>query len=296
MPRPIGWLGAPDGRLAGGESRCAERHPSRLAARVLHPRVARDVTRGVGEEGASRVAEERRERGELGDDEWWERAHAAREIAEHERRGERVVERPMRGVGHDRRVGRKSLQRIRGRRRQQDRCEIGRVEPRRIRGKAVPLEECEVEPHVVADDPGDLAVPAGEGDERGNGLRRRGRPDEIAVVKTGKTGDRGRQRAARIGERDEALADRDRAVGTEADADCADLDDPLRSGVVTGRLEVDRDQLALHAPRSSRRAGGRSSCHPRRVTVSVRLAPHLPHTRACVGTRRPGSSGSASSR
>src|SRR5439155_5951242 len=33
-PRPVGWLGAPDGRLAGGESRSAARHPSRLLSPV----------------------------------------------------------------------------------------------------------------------------------------------------------------------------------------------------------------------------------------------------------------------
>jgi hypothetical protein len=107
---------------------------------------------------------------------------------------------------------------------------------------------------------------AGEG---GDGGLAGGSAREILVRDPRQPPDRRRERTLGIGERKKALPEFDRAVPREADAHRTDLDDPLALGLVAGRLEVDRDELAFQpfADLAAEQAVGRRAvCAPRKST------------------------------
>jgi hypothetical protein len=83
---------------------------------------------------------------------------------------------------------------------------------------------------------------AGEGGYRLLAARR---ADEVSVLNAGEPGDRRRERPAWIGERLEPVTERDLATSSEAYPNGAYLDDALTLSVVTGGLDVDRDELAF---------------------------------------------------
>src|SRR5438094_4411024 len=76
LPQRAGRQGLRAIRQAGEKGPASTRGtPRSLVARgVICPRIARGVARGVGEEGGGGVAEERRERCDLGEDERRQRA------------------------------------------------------------------------------------------------------------------------------------------------------------------------------------------------------------------------------
>src|SRR5439155_12561959 len=85
---------------------------------------------------------------------------------------------------------------------------------------------------------------AGEDRESRDRVLDRGRADQVLVTDPGEPGDRRPDVATRIDERREPLP-RLGAVGGEANAHRADLDDPIRLRIESRRLQVDRDEL-LH--------------------------------------------------
>ncbi len=146
----------------------------------------------------------------------------------------------MGGRRHDAVVGRETLQRVRGRRGQEHRCEVCGVEALRVGREAVPLEKGEIEVDVMPDE--DRI--AGEGSETRDRGFDGGRVAEVRIADPGQPRDRRPDVAAWIDERTEALA-RIGALGREPDAYGADLDDPIRLRIEPRRFQVDRDEL-LH--------------------------------------------------
>ena len=223
-----------------GSSRGAESCPTRVVDPCPFRRRGRRVAEELGRGGAYQLGERR----DLGEDERRQGASDAREMTEHERGGDRVVERSMRGVGQDRRVGGEPLERVARSGRQQDRRELGGVEAVGARSQSGTLEERGVEADVVTDQ-ARRSIAEGERAERRHRDLGSRRAHEVVVADPGEAHDRRRERAARIDEGHEPLAEDDAAFLVEPDADRSDLDDPLALGFVSGRFDVDGDEVPV---------------------------------------------------
>ena len=171
----------------------------------------------------------------------------------------------MCSIGCDRRIGGKALERVGRRGRQQDRREIGGVEPLRAQRDPGPLEKSDVEADVVSDE-NRRPIAKREAGESGYGVLAGGRPGELLVGYTGQSPDGRRQRPPGVGEREKAFTELDRPIRPQPDADRTDLDDPLTLGLVPGRLEVDRYELASQqfADLAAERAVGRRAARAQR--------------------------------
>ena len=116
------------------------------------PRIAGRRSRRVAKELGGARTDELAQRGDLAQDIRGKFSRDARQMAEHERGGDRVVERAMRGVRHDRRVRREPLQGVARCGWQEDRGELGGIERFEVRRHPRSLEEGHVEAHVVANE------------------------------------------------------------------------------------------------------------------------------------------------
>jgi hypothetical protein len=106
----------------------------------------------------------------------------------------------------------------------------------------------------------------------------------MLVRDAGEALDRRGQRPLRICEREKPVTEQGRAIRPEPDADGTDLDDSLALGLVPGRLEVDRDELAFQpfADLAAEQAVGRhAACAHRKGTAP---APQGQWHRACKQT------------
>ncbi|MEK7860768.1 MAG: hypothetical protein AAB284_05360 [Chloroflexota bacterium] len=199
------------------------------------------------EEGDVRGAEQLGLLAALLEDQRREPAGVPAESSEDGGAGEGVVERAVGGIRDDGLVSREPLERVRRRRRAQDRRQVGGVETGDAGGKPGPLEEGRVEPDVVPDET-EVARIADEPEEfrdRRGGVRR---ADEVGVVDPGQARDRRADRTAGVDEGDESLTDLDVAGWRGAETDRADLDDAVAIRVEPRRLEVDRDEPLLRGP------------------------------------------------
>jgi len=206
-------------------------------------------------------------------------------MSEDEGGGDRIIERAVCGIGRDRRVGGKALQRVRSRRGQQDRREIGGVEPLGAQWHPGPLEKGDVEADVVSDENG-RPIAKREACESDHGILAAGRSGEVLVRYAGQPPDGRRQRPLGVGEREKTLTKLDRPIRPEPDADGTDLDDPLALGLVSGRLEVDCDELAFQrfADLAAEQAvGHRAACALRKRTAPTASRPwHRPCKQTAV--------------
>ena len=162
-------------------------------------------------------------------------------MAEDERGRDRVVERAVCGVGNDRRVSGQALQRIARRGREEHRSQLGRVQCLGISRHAGTLEEGHIKAHVVTDESG-RAILERKRDEERNRLSNRRCAAQILVANAGQPHDRRRERTARVGEREETLAEPHGTIRRNGQTDRADLDDLFVLWLVPGCLEVDRDE------------------------------------------------------
>ena len=209
------------------------------------PRIAGRRSSRVAKELGGARTDQLAQGGDLAKDIGRQVARDSREMSEHERGRDRVVERAMRGVGHDRRVGREPLQGVARCGWQEDRGELGGIERFEVRGHPRSLEEGHIEAHVVANE---TWPPLAEREryELSHRLRRRRRVSQVVIAYPGKPQDGRGQRTAGICKRQESLAESHSPVRRHGQADRADLDDLFALGLVPGGLEVDRDQDPVH--------------------------------------------------
>ena len=177
-----------DGRRRVSGRRCCSSfvRVREAASRVVRPHIFHDRVRRIAEELGRCRTHQLGEGRDLAQDERWQRAREPRKVREHERGGDRVIERPVCGVGDDRGVRGEPLEGVARRRWKKDRGKLGGVEAIDPRWHSKALEEGDVETDVVPDQTGG-AITERERGERGHHIARWRRANEVSIGDPGQT-------------------------------------------------------------------------------------------------------------